>query len=172
MITEDYLKQEDKEFFKNNILKDHYFPWYAQKTSWTRQGNEIDDDLLTHVLLKRKEERSETQKYNSPMAENVEHIIKKYIGKKKILRMCFNFTYDNGREKTGIHKDHPYKYSQFILYLTDNFKKGETVILNESKKIIKKVKPKQYKFVTFEDNYHYNYFPVGGKRIVLIATYK
>ena len=60
----------------------------------------------------------------------------------------------------------------FILYLTDNFKKGETVILNENKKIIKKIKPQKYKFVTFGNNYHYNYFPVNGRRIVLIATYR
>ena len=171
MISKGYLVQEDKEFFKKHIMND-YFPWYAQKTSWTRQGNEIDDNLLTHVLLARKEERSKLTKYHSPIAIDVESIIKKYIGDKEILRMCFNFTYDNGKEKTGIHKDHAYEYGQFILYLTDSFKKGETVILNDNKKIIEKIKPERYKFVPFGNNYHYNYFRIGGKRIVLIATYK
>ena len=93
MISKGYLVQEDKEFFKKHIMND-YFPWYAQKTSWTRQGNEIDDNLLTHVLLARKEERSKLTKYHSPIAIDVESIIKKYIGDKEILRMCFNFKYD------------------------------------------------------------------------------
>lgn len=171
MIKEGYITKEDQALIKREVFN-NFFPWFTQTTTWTRQGNEINDSLLTHVLLRRPEERNKNEYYCSPIAQSIEKIIHRHTKHKEILRMCFNFTYDNGCKKTGIHKDHKFAYKQFILYLTDNFKKGETVILNENKKIIKKIKPQKYKFVTFGNNYHYNYFPVNGRRIVLIATYR
>ena len=171
MIKEGYITNEDQALIKREVFN-NFFPWFTQTTTWTRQGNEIKDEILTHVLLRRPEERPEKEYYCSPVAELMEQLISKYTNHKKLLRMCFNLTYDNGHEKTGIHKDHKYDYKQFILYLTDTFKKGETVILNENKRTIKKIKPIKNKYVMFGANYHYNYFPKKGKRVVLIATYK
>lgn len=171
MIKEGFILTEDQALIKREIFN-NLFPWFTQTTSWTRQGDEINDHLLTHVLLRRPEERNENEYYCSPIAESIEKLIHKYTNHKQILRMCFNLTYDNGCKKTGIHKDHKYDYKQFILYLTDEFKKGETIVLDDNKKVIKKIKPIKNKYVTFGSNYHYNYFPEKGKRVVLIATYK
>jgi|TARA_R110000803_G_scaffold45045_1_gene95109 hypothetical protein len=171
MIKEGFITNEDQSLISKEVFN-NYFPWFTQTTSWTRQGNEINDSLLTHILLRRPEERNKNEYYCSPIFESIEKIIHRYTNHKEIFRMCFNFTYDNGHEKTGIHKDHKYDYKQFILYLTDNFKKGETVILNKNKRTIKKIKPIKNKYVMFGANYHYNYFPKKGTRVVLIATYR
>ena len=49
-------------------------------------------------------------------------------------------------------------------------KESKTVVL-KNKKIIKEIKPKQYKGVCFDKSEHFNYNPKVGKRLVLIGTF-
>lgn len=172
MIELKPIKKEDKIFFENLVLKNNYFPWFHQPYTRTRSGKEIDDPFFTHVLISREEERESKGIYHSEAAKDVEQVIRKYIGDKQILRMCFNFTYDNGVDKTGAHKDHEIPYEQIILYLTDNFEKGETLIFNEDLEVIQSIKPKANHYIQFGGNYHANYICEKGFRICLVVTYK
>ena len=43
-------------------------------------------------------------------------------------RISLNLTFNNGFDKSEIHKDHDYDHKQIIIYLNDCDKKAKTVI--------------------------------------------
>ena len=57
--------------------------------------------------------------------------------------MCFNLTYANGMEKSGVHVDHKYPHKQIILYLNDCDKDAKTVIVDDKGKDSKIITPEK-----------------------------
>ena len=85
------------------------------------------------------------------------------------INLCFKT-----RNKTCLPQyDHNYPHKQLIIYLNDQIDKtSNTILLDENKKILHKITPKQYKGVCFDSCPHYFYFPKKDIRVALVYTFR
>ena len=169
-----FLSKDSRNFIDNVLLGDK-FPFF-QIPSTGSLGKNIKDGLFNHLVLPRPEDRSITESITSGFHEPTVKILNEFSQAVKIkpyfyLRISYNLTYPNGFEKSGIHRDHDYDYKQIIIYLNDMEDKESKTVVLKNKKIIKEIKPKQYKGVCFDKSEHFNYNPKVGKRLVLIGTF-
>ena len=162
-----------KKFIKDVFMGDN-FPFYILKNAATKDGC----DILTHIIKHRVESINiGDPEFNSSFYPDALNIVNSFFNKnkikfKKILRIAFNLTYNNGFDKCGIHEDHSYPHKQLIIYLNDVLdKNSKTIILDKNKKKFKEINPEKYKGVCFDSHLHYHYFPKKGKRIVLVTTF-
>ena len=170
-----FLTLEQKKTINNVVLSDN-FPFYYNQ-------NALPYDKLgyfVHNILIRPELRKENESgINSSFYNFFEDLFKTFCNKNKInyneiLRMSVNLTFNNGDEKSEIHKDHNFSHKQLLLYLNDlEDAGGETYILNEDKKSVwKTVKPEKFKGVCFGWKYHYAVLPKKGIRVLAVFTFK
>lgn len=175
---------EDKNFLSKNsiyfiekaiIYGD--FPFFLHHR--TTSGEKDQNHFFGHVVIKRPEEKSESDPiYNSDLAENFINIFEDFIVKHKIdcqelLRCCVNLTFNTESEKCPTHVDHWYPHKQLIVYLNDCDKDAVTVLLDKSrKKKIAEITPEKYKGACFDSGPHYMKFPKKGIRIAIIYTFR
>jgi hypothetical protein len=134
-----------------------------------------DDLFLSHVILKRPEERNNNS-YNSPHANFFESMFYTFCEKhnikvKEIFRIAVNLTFNIGVKEGVIHQDHSFKHKQLIIYLNDCDKEAKTIILNKNNKKIKEIIPVQFKGACFDNSPHYLIYPRTGERIIAIYTF-
>ena len=170
--SKNFLTKENIDYIENVILSRH-FPFYLSPRSTHKDNYKV----MLHILLFRPEEKEEKDRINSPHYNNMLNLVKPFFNKfnikpKNILRMCINFSYNNGAKKSPIHEDHTYPHKQLIIYLNDADPASKTVILNKKNKIIKKITPEKYKGICFENLPHYMIYPKKGERIILVTTFK
>ena len=169
--SDNFLSKDNIFFIENVVLKDN-FPFFISLDSV--KGDKAN--FLYHCLLKRPEDRINEKDINSNFFEETVDIVYSFFKKinikhKKILRLAINFTYNNGFKKCPIHRDHEYKHRQLIIYLNNAEESSKTVILNDANKILKKITPKKYKGICFDDSPHYQFYPKFGNRVVLVCTF-
>ena len=169
---ENFLSDNDKSYIDSNILSNN-FPWYIQTT--TVKGEKNLKKYFSHYVLRRPEERKKDEVFNSPQSEFCVNILNSFCNKhkikvNKILRICFNLTYNNGYKKCDVHEDHNYNHKQLLIYLNNCEKESYTVVIDDDKKI--KINPKKFKGVCFDKKPHYHYYPKKEIRIVLIITFR
>lgn len=169
-----FLKKHHEKFIEDVVMGEN-FPFYILKNAAEKDGC----DLLTHIIKHRAENIDVgNPEFNSNFYPDALNIVYSFFSKnkikfKKILRLAFNLTYNNGFDKCGLHEDHSYPHKQLIIYLNDVLdKNSKTVILDKNKKIFKEIIPEKYKGVCFDSHLHYHYFPKKGKRIVLVCTFE
>jgi hypothetical protein len=170
-----FLSTEQIKFIEEEILGAK-FPYYLINKTVVQKDLLQEDGFLAHIILSRLEDRHMTKVINSEYYDVILDILNSFLSsiKEKVnffTRIAINLTYNNGFEKSSIHKDHNYDHKQIIIYLNDCDKKAKTVILNDKEKIVKEIQPEKYKGICFGSNLHYHFFPTKGKRIVLVATY-
>ena len=152
-------------------MADSNFAYYM---SSSHQEN-LEYPYLSHIILKRPEERNH-QNFNSPYANLFLKLLEEFQNKNKIkvnqlLRIAVNLTFNFGKKNSFTHKDHLFEHKQLIIYLNDCDKNSKTVILNENKKIIKKITPKKFKGVLFDCCHHYMIYPKKGYRVIAVYTF-
>ena len=174
-IIEDtnFLTSSQKDFIENTVLGG-YFPFY-----WSDWGVEKNDGLcnLVHNVLIRPEVREKINEVTSPYYKEFFDIFYEFCNKnnilhKEVLRICINLNINVGFEKSLPHTDHNFDYKHLIVYLNqpDN---GSTYILSDDKKtIIKEIKPEQFKGVVFDRCWHNTSFPIKGRRVVAVYTFR
>jgi len=171
-----FLSDKSKKDIENFVLGED-FPYFLQPQSTTLDNNQ----MFTHVVLRRPEERISNEIYNSPHYQIFLDIFKSFFQKNyeninlndiELLRICVNLTFNNGGNKSAVHKDHTYKHYQLIVYLNDADEKSKTVILDENEQILKEIVPKKFKGVMFEDCKHFNFYPITGIRSIIIYTFR
>ena len=155
----------------DSIMADSNFAYYM---SSSHQEN-LEYPYLSHIILKRPEERNH-QNFNSPYANLFLKLLEDFQNKNKIkvnqlLRIAVNLTFNFGKKNSFTHKDHLFEHKQLIIYLNDCDKNSKTVILNENKKIIKKITPKKFKGVLFDCCHHYMIYPKKGYRVIAVYTF-
>ena len=173
MYIEDdsFLENSHKRFIDSVILTDK-FPFY-----WNSSAVSNDDlGFLVHNVLIRPEDRIDGDGINSSaydiFCEMLNSFTKKHnINYEEVLRISVNLTMNIGVEKSKIHKDHDFPHKQLLVYLND-FEGGETVILNDDDSILKKIKPKKFLGVCFDDKKHYGVLPKVGRRMVAVYTFR
>ena len=167
MVIEDesILTTEEKKYIKNIILSDR-IPFCWIKENIPGEGK----PCFTHVLIHR-----DTQQIVSDHADFFKKITKRFADRHKIpcnvfLRGCINFTYSqSGRSRP--HVDHSFPHYQFLLHLNQS-DGGSTFILDSNKKVIKTIKPKQFKGFGFKGGMlHCNTFPKSGRRVLAVLTF-
>ena len=172
-----FLNKDQKDHIDNVVLGDN-FPWFFQKVSVQPNKHSIpknDKSFLCHLVLKRPEERFKNEYFNSSESKFCVDVLNTFCKKnnityKKILRIAYNLTFNNGFSKSDLHEDHTYTHKQLIVYLNDCEKKLYTVIKNKNKEI--KIEPKKFKGVCFESKPHYMFFPKKKERVILIITFR
>ncbi len=155
----------------DSIMADSNFPYYM---SSSHQEN-LEYPYLSHIVLKRPEERNHKD-FNSPYANLFLNILKEFENKNNIkvnqlLRIAINLTFNFGKKNSFTHKDHEFDHKQLIIYLNDCDKNAKTVILNDDKKIIKKITPEKFKGVLFDSCHHYMIYPKKGYRVIAVYTF-
>lgn len=171
-----FLSIDSKKFLNETVMGDN-FPYFFQT------GSTIDDnyEMLSHTILRRPEERNINEKFNSSFSDNFIKIFSEFIEKNnlkqkypniELLRMSVNLTFNNGTKHCPIHIDHNYPHFQLIVYLNDADNKSKTVILNEKNKVIKKIIPKKFKGILFDNKKHYHFYPTKGIRSIIVYTFR
>ena len=170
--SKNFLTKENIDFIEKVILN-HDFPFYLSPRSTSKDK----DRIMFHNLLNRPEEVYSKNRVTSPYYDNVLNLVKSFFDKfnikqVEILRMCINFTYNNGTKQCPVHEDHEYSHKQLIIYLNDSDSSSKTIILNKKGKILKKITPEKYKGICFESFPHYMIYPKKGERIILVTTFR
>lgn len=171
--SNDFLTSENKKFINEKILGNE-FPYFKNPTLATASDKSV---FLTHVLLIRPEKRPTKEHINSIYYLDCLEIVKSFFKKfkikhKEILRLCVNYTYNNGSNKCLVHQDHEFPHKQLIIYLNETDPSSKTIILDKNNKVLKKITPEKNKGVCFDNKPHYHFYPKQGERIVLVATFK
>lgn len=168
--SKNFLTKESK-LNIDTLMADSNFPYYMSSS----HTDNLEYPYLSHIILKRPEERNH-QNFNSPYANLFLKLLEEFQNKNKIkvnqlLRIAVNLTFNFGKKNSFTHKDHLFEHKQLIIYLNDCDKNSKTVILNENKKIIKKITPKKFKGVLFDCCHHYMVYPKKGYRVIAVYTF-
>jgi len=177
-IVKKFLKPDNEDFITNTLLQPD-FPYFLSDYDGTNKSDPSIPSykFLGHSVLQRKEDRKQPG-FNSAHTQQTLSILYNFftkagVKKVKFHRISYNYTFNIGVRKSSIHMDHEYPHSQAIIYLTDTLDKDTpTVILNDKKKVIKKIYPEKDKGVIFGRTPHYHVFPKKGARLVLVATFE
>ena len=170
MVIEDesILTTEEKEYIKNVILGVPGAAFFWMKESVAREGK----PWFMHLLIHR-----DTQQIVSDHANFFKKIARRFADRHKIpcnvfLRGCINLTYPQPQPgRTRPHVDHSFPHYQFLLHLNQS-DGGSTFILNSKKKVIKTIKPKQFKGFGFKGpTLHCMTFPKSGRRVLAVLTF-
>ena len=175
-----FLTEEQKSDLNNYVLGNNdkkivsQIPYFIQPDATPKEGV-LPFPLLTHVLIHRPEDRTDEKLFNSEYGSFFLDMVKNFFKKnninyKGILRLCLNFTFNNGYKKSRVHVDHEYTHKQLIVYLNNCDPKSYTVIKNNKKEI--KIRPEKYKGVCFDGVKHYHISPTYNYRLVLVCTFR
>lgn len=168
-----FLTKEDKTFIKDTVLFAN-FPYYLNSyTVKDKTIKDLNNYFFSHTIIMRPEYRKEFL-FNSEHYQNFLSIVNNAFKKLKIkprkyFRMSLNLNFNNGVESCPKHKDHDFKHKTLIVYLNDGDDNSFTCIKEKNK--IKKIKPKKYEAVLFNDNLHWMFNPKKGIRLVLVTTF-
>ena len=173
MIIEDknFLSARSKKFIESTILSNN-FPLYH--SNYAVDANDAIENL-THVILRRQEDRSVNEPMH-PLYHSFVKILDEFCNKHKIsyrevLRICINFSYPSGSKKSAVHVDHEYKHDQLLIYLNDpKDKTSSTVLLDDKYKKVREVFPEKYKGIFFPKMPHYVNLPKKGGRFIAVFT--
>tara|TARA_R100001015_G_C4618254_1_gene174718 strand:- start:54 stop:590 length:537 start_codon:yes stop_codon:yes gene_type:complete len=171
---------EDKNFlskksinFIETVVLGNNFPFFLNTNAVSGDNN----NFMSHIVLKRIEERKNKNEINSSFYINFIDILNEFTKKnnityKEVFRISVNFSYNNNSKCSPIHVDHEFSHRQLLVYL-NTVEDAFTVIYNKSKnKILKKINPEKYKGVCFNSFPHVGFFPKKGERIVIVYTFK
>jgi len=162
---EDILTEQEKKHITNTVLSEHT-PFYWLEESIKGEGK----PWLFHGLIIR-----DTQKIVSPHANFFITIVKRFAHRHKIpcnvfFRGCINLTYPQAG-RSAPHVDHDFPHYQFLMHLNQS-DGGSTFILNSKNKVIKTIKPKQFKAFGFKGGpLHCMDFPKTGRRVLVVLTF-
>jgi uncharacterized membrane protein len=172
--SKNFLSKDNIHFIENVLLK-RTFPYYI---SYSFENETVQkNEFLSHEVLARIEEAGIKNAINSPeVYDQTVDILNNFCSSinenyEFFTRISYNLTFNNGKQRSHIHKDHNYPHKQIIIYLNDADKNSKTCILDEKEKVIKEIEPKKYTGVCFDDLKHYQIFPKSGFRLVLVATF-
>ena len=173
------FNEEQKDYLKQELILNSSFPFYFNQRSITKGKNRDYFPLFTHKILNRPEDVEEEKNrinsnYYDYFADLFEDLSKRHKFKyKELLRICLNFTFNNGEEKCPIHVDHFYPHKQLLIYIHNDDLESFTFIYDKKgKKLLKKIVPTANKGVLWNGSPHYHLAPKKGYRIVLIYTFK
>lgn len=168
-----FLTKEDKTFIKDTVLFAN-FPYYLNSyTVKDKNIKDLNNYFFSHTIIMRPEYRKEFL-FNSEHYQNFLSIVNNAFKKLKIkprkyFRMSLNLNFNNGVQSCPKHKDHDFKHKTLIVYLNNGDDNSFTCIKEKNK--IKKIKPKKYEAVLFNDNLHWMFNPKKGIRLVLVTTF-
>jgi hypothetical protein len=173
-----FLTKENIEFI-NNVVLNKDFPYFInyfndnEKLSLSLSKN----IFLSHTVQIRLDTCNLKEAINSPYYEITLDILKNFcksINQKVnfFTRINYNLTFNNGKIKSHIHKDHDgFDHKQIIIYLNDCDKEATTCIVDNKSKLLKEIMPEKYKGICFNSLKHYQKFPKTGHRVILVATF-
>lgn len=174
---ENFLTQEEILFVDQEILS-HRVPWHYDKES----TSEIFP-FFKHVIIPRRENPNDPIEITSPLYEFFTNIQIRFCEKNRIkinrlYRQCLNLSFPNPEYELGDpHVDHVQVHKNIIIYLNDDFEKGETIIFNKKNNnntpsILKEIIPKKGKVVCFDgDLFHTVRWIPKGRRIIFVSTF-
>jgi len=171
----DFLTKEQKEY-SDNIITGGVIPYFHNSSSVHGVDNY---SFLTHVVIKRRHERTTPNEINSPQWEFMKSLLDSFcsnndIQYNEVLRCAINYTYNNGAEHSPIHVDKEDEHKQLLIYLNDpQDKESHTVILDDDKRTeLKRIVPEKFKGVCFDAKPHYAIYPKVGHRILVVFTFR
>ena len=171
---DNFLNDDQKKFISNSIFGNS-FNWYHMEQSIE---TEVSDILLSHIVVQRPEHGQSLSKINSDYFKDMLSILTTFTDKHNIklntlLRCSINYTFNNGIEKCRIHRDHEFEHKQLLLCLNDPIdKQASTVILHDDEKTeYKRISPKQYQAICFNNKPHYHFYPKVGHRVMAVFTF-
>ena len=170
------LSEGEKKFLKKQVLNNFHFPFYLGKSCIVGKNDYFP--FLSHkILLSPEDVKKGDNRKNSPLHHYCTNLFNTLSKRfkfeyKQLLRICINFTFNNGVKACGIHLDHPYFHKQLLIYLHADDKNSFTLFYDkDEKKVIKKIRPEPNTGVISHSHPHRQLTPQKGYRIVLVYTF-
>lgn len=174
---------EENDVFKvDPVILSGKFPW-----SYPGDASYESVQAHYHLLVSR---NFENPKIVSDYYPYFESIMKSFCDRNsikinKIFGAAVHQTFDSWNLHQPFHVDFHFQHKVLIMYLTDNFDKGRTLITDLKKTVegpmiiddedvhtCHEVKPRVGKILCFDgDRYHAAEYPVHGRRVVCIFTF-
>ena len=90
----------------------------------------------------------------------------------RILRSAINFTTHQPKDSEyDIHRDHEFRYRNFIMYLNE-WTGGGTQFFDDERRLIKTIHPQKYKAIVSDNELHaQGYCDPHQRRVVLVVTF-
>lgn len=170
-----FLSKDSINFIEGTVLSSGFPYYYSPNTIHNPPDNNA---YMSHDVLRRPEERTSGEMFNSTYGEQFLRILKEFTDKnsidvKEALRISVNITFAGRTETCPTHVDHPYPHKQLLIYLNDCDSEATTVVLSEDRsRVLNKATPEKYKGVCFGSAPHYMVFPKQGARIVAVFTFR
>lgn len=192
MIIEDenFLNEEELKYVDSEIL--------SEKISWYYHDSSTSDKFpyFGHIIIPRYENKGEECVINSVHYDFFSYVHQRFCDKHEIPfsrynRQSLNLTYPNQNYTHGdIHLDHHWDHKTILIYLNDDFEKGETLIFNEKPKpdmsmcyyvdtdeiknftVKQEIKPKKGKAVCLDCSYYHTVkWHNKNRRVVYVGTF-
>jgi len=174
-IQDDNFLNDEHKSFINEIILGEDFAWFHKTNSIQKDDC---DKYLSHIVVRRPEVNNGKSEINSPYFDNMVKLLSAFTNKHNIrvneLLSCrVNLTYNNDVEKCKLHRDHRFEHKQLLICLNDpTDKEAYTVILGDDEKTeYKRIAPKQYQGIYYNNQPHYQFYPKSGYRVMVVYTF-
>ena len=164
IIEDDNFLPKDKKQFIDKVILGANFNYFLSE-AFAQKGYLY----FSHAALVSKSNKHYSPHYTALSSLFYSFCNKHNLTVKSIHRININITVNINKKECIIHKDHPRKHKQLIIYLNDCDPKSCTLIY-KNKKLIK-IKPKKYKAVCFDHYKHSFRYPRYGMRAVAVYTF-
>ncbi len=164
-VIDNFFNKEDQDFLQETLLVDTHnvFPWYLAHTSNYVPYNYTDSIRLNSGLPFEKDYHQFCHTFYADKKQNSEHwprlekmfMFNKHIKVKKFYRVKANLNVQiiGANEEThgSLHTDLTDNTHKSVLYYVNN-SDGDTLLFDNNKNVVKRVKPKKGRAVVFDSN--------------------
>lgn len=171
IIIQNKFQPLDNDLKLFNFIYSNDFPFYYQKGP-----SKTNTYFYGHILMKRSDDENVE---GTPNSDNIEYFKDIFfricdsnnIKVKLIYRMAINSNFAQPEQFSGIHEDHNFEHTNFIMYLSE-FSNGETYIFNDKDQAVDTIKPELYKYVFFNGPHAAGTCLPGERRLVFVVTFR
>lgn len=169
LISENKLNPNENDLELLTFIASDEFPFYYQK-------GVLDTYFYGHILMHRSDNERREGRINSQQYVKIKNLFLKIchennIKPNMIYRMAINSNFAQPDPFSGVHEDHGFEHTNFIMYLSE-FTDGQTYLFDYKYQITNIIQPELYKYAFFKGPHAAGTCLPGERRLVLVVTFK
>ena len=169
LLNEGIFVPEDNDQLVLDFVTSDSFPLYYQP-------GVLDTHFYGHILMIRSEIEKREGRVNSPHYVKFKNLFLKIckqndVKPSLIYRMAINSNFTHPDPFSGVHEDHGFEHTNFIMYLSE-FTNGETYLFDYQYQITDIIKPELNKYAFFKGPHAAGTCLPGERRLVFVTTFR